>query len=176
MVFYRKREKRTTNVYSINQSINHWTTWECADFETYLRTQSINQPLDNMEVRRLCSKTGCADFETYPRTQSINQPLNNMGVRRLWDMTSSSAVQYFKWDKTVVALPLSCSVWSRPAYSTWAPWFPHSRCPGTFSWDRSWSCHSPPSPACSPGGSAQTAASTERSSTAHLQKMSINPW
>ena len=122
----------------------------------------------------ILQKTGKEDKQRL-LNQSIN-PLNSMGVRRLWDISSSSTVQYFKWDKTVVALPSSCSVWSRPAYSTWAPWFPHSRCPGTFSWDRSWSCRSPPSPACSPGGSAQTAASTERSSTAHLQKMFINSW
>ena len=49
----------------LNQSINHWITWESADFE---------------------AKTGCADFEAHLRTQSINQPLNNMGVRRLWDI------------------------------------------------------------------------------------------
>ena len=31
-----------------------------------------------------CRFLKCADFEAYPRTQSINQPSNNMGVRRLW--------------------------------------------------------------------------------------------
>ena len=34
------------------------------------------------------AKTGCADFEACPRTQSINQPSNNMGVRRLWGISS----------------------------------------------------------------------------------------
>ena len=29
------------------------------------------------------AKTGCADFAGFSRTQSINQPSNNMGVRRL---------------------------------------------------------------------------------------------
>ena len=58
-----KRSAQTLrHILVLNQSINRWTTWECADF---------------------AAKTECADFEAYPRTQSINQPLNNMGVRRL---------------------------------------------------------------------------------------------
>ena len=36
---------------------------------------------------------GCLDLETCPRTQSINQPLNNMGVRRLGDESSYSIDQ-----------------------------------------------------------------------------------
>ena len=44
----------------------------------------------------------CPDFEAYPRTQSINQPSNNMrvrklwsknGVRRLWGVSSYSQIQ-----------------------------------------------------------------------------------
>ena len=35
----------------------------------------------------------CADFEAYPRTQSINQPSNNMGVRRLRGISSYSINQ-----------------------------------------------------------------------------------
>ena len=60
-------EKSTSNAYPINQSINHRITWECADFEAYPRTQSINQPSNNMGVRRLWSKHG---------------------VRRLWNVSA----------------------------------------------------------------------------------------
>ena len=83
---------------------------KCADFEAYPRTQSINQPLNNMGMRRLCSKNGvcrlwgisswsinqsinhwitwecadfaakteCADFEAYPRTSIFAYPSLSM--------------------------------------------------------------------------------------------------
>ena len=53
-----------------------------------------------------CRFLECADFEAYPRTQSINQPLNNMRVRRLWSKSGvicySLIFEWFYYEHGIV--------------------------------------------------------------------------